>query len=278
MSIITGPDAAARHNTATAHTAPSQPSLIRTHTKAQLLEQLRIPVAVISSVVFPALVLMFFVVPQPAVTADPMASLESIAQLGVFGVMSAFLFNYGVGVAEDRANPWSSYVRSLPVGALPGILGRAVTGMLFAFMSLLPVLILGALLTSAPDAFTSDDLPWWRVPFAVAVWLLCGLPFLALGLFIGHLCTSKVAVAVTQVVFFPLAFAGGMMLPPLMFPEWLNTLSLFLPSRAARDLSVFALTGEGLHPATVLCLLAWLLVLGAAALWAARRDQGRRFR
>ena len=33
---------------------------------------------------------MFFVVPQPAVTADPMASLESIAQLGVFGVMSVY--------------------------------------------------------------------------------------------------------------------------------------------------------------------------------------------
>lgn len=263
---------------ATGTAAPSQRSLIRTHALAQLLEQLRIPIAVISSVVFPALVLMFFVVPQSSVTASPTASLESIAQLAVFGVMSAFLFNYGVGVAEDRANPWSSYVRSLPVGALPGILARGLTGMLFAFMSLLPVLVLGAILTSAPDAFTSGDLPWWRIPLAVAVWLLCGLPFLALGLFIGHLCTSKVAVAVTQVVFFPLAFAGGMMLPPLMFPEWLNTFSMFLPSRAARDLSVFALTGEGLEPTTIVCLLAWLLVLGAAAIWAARRDQGRRFR
>lgn len=257
---------------------PSRLSLIRTHTKAQILEQLRIPVAVISSVVFPALVLLFFVVPQSSVTSSASASLASIAQLAVFGVMSAFLFNYGVGVAEDRANPWSSYVRSLPVGPLPGTLARAVAGMLFGLLSLIPVLILGAVLTSALDAFTSGELPWWRIPFAVVVWLLCGLPILALGLFIGYMCTSKVAVAVTQVVFFPLAFAGGMMLPPLMFPEWLNTLSLFLPSRAARDLSVFALTGEGLHSTTLVCILAWLIVLGAAALWATRRDQGRRFR
>lgn len=265
-------------STSTPATPPSQLALIGTHTKAQLLEQFRIPVAVISSVVFPALVLLFFVVPQPSVTSNPGASLAAIAQLAVFGVMSAYLFNYGVGVAEDRANPWSAYLRALPVGPLPGILARAAGAMLFGLMSLLPVLVIGATLTSALDSFTDGDIPWWRIPFAVVVWLLCGLPFLALGLLIGYLCTSKVAVAVTQVVFFPLAFAGGMMLPPAAFPEWLNTLSLFLPSRAARDLSVFAITGEGLEPTTVVCLLVWTLVLGAVALWAARRDQGRRFR
>lgn len=263
-------------NTSTA--APSQFSLIRTYTKAQLLEQFRIPVAVISSVVFPALVLLFFVVPQSSVTDSPQASLSAIAQLAVFGVMSAYLFNYGVGVAEDRANPWSAYLRSLPVGPLPGILARAAGAMLFGLMSLLPVLLLGATLTSATDLFTNGDLPWWRIPFAVAVWLLCGLPFLALGLLIGYLCTSKVAVAVTQVVFFPLAFAGGMMLPPAAFPQWLDGFSLFLPSRAARDLSIVAITGEGLESGTVVCLLAWTTALTAAALWAARRDQGRRYR
>ncbi|NKX52685.1 ABC transporter permease, partial [Arthrobacter deserti] len=142
---------------------------------------------------------------------------------------------------------------------------------------LVPVLAIGALLTSAPEAF-ADGLPWWRVPLALAVWLLCGLPFLALGLFIGYRCTSKVAVAVAQVVFFPIAFAGGMMMPPAVFPPWLNTLSLFLPSRAAHDVAVHALTGEGLHATSIPGLVAWTLLLGGLALWANRRDQGRRFR
>lgn len=258
--------------------APTRSSLIRTHAKAQILEQLRIPVAVISSVIFPALALLFFVIPQQAVVQDPVASLTAIAQLGLFGVMSSFLFNYGIGVAEERANPWSSYVRTLPAGALPSTLARALTAMLFALLSLIPVLIMGALLTAAPEAFTGGDLPWWRIPMSLAVWLLCGLPFLALGLFIGYLCTSKVAIAVTQVVFFPLAFAGGMMLPPFLFPDWLNTLSLFLPSRAARDIAVQSLSGEGLHATSILCIAAWTGLLGALALWANRRDQGRRFR
>ncbi|GAA1125087.1 ABC transporter permease [Arthrobacter flavus] len=258
--------------------APTQATLIRAYTKAQVLEQLRIPVAVISSTIFPALALLFFVIPQQATVQDPIASLTAVAQLALFGVMSAFLFNYGIGVAEDRANPWSSYLRTLPAGPLSSTLARALTAMLFAFIALIPVLILGATLTAAPDAFMSGTLSWWRIPVSIAVWLLCGLPFLALGLFIGYLCTSKVAIAVTQVVFFPLAFAGGMLLPPFLFPDWLNTFSLFLPSRAARDISVQVFTGESIELLSLVTIIVWTLLLGTLALWANRRDQGRRFR
>ncbi|UPO76075.1 ABC transporter permease [Arthrobacter sp. Helios] len=258
--------------------AKSQLHLIRTHTRAQVLEQLRIPVAVLSSTIFPTLALVFFVLPQTAVTSNPLASLTAIAQLAVFGVMSAFLFNYGIGVAEERANPWSSYVRTLPAGAVPATVARALTAMMFAFFALVPVLVVGALTTAGMDLYLDGTLPWWRVPLAVAVWLLCGLPFLCLGLLIGYLCTSKVAIAVTQVVFFPLAFAGGMMLPPEIFSPGLDLFSRFLPSRAARDLSVSALSGEPFEATAVICFLAWTAVLAAGAIWANRRDQGRRFR
>ena len=150
--------------------------------------------------------------------------------------------------------------------------------MMFAFFSLLPVLLVGVLTTAALEAFTSGVLSWWRIPAAIPVWLVCGLPFLFLGLLIGYLCTSKVAIAVTQVVFFPLAFAGGLMLPPALFSPGLNTFSLFLPTRAARDVSVAVFAGEPIGPGTILCLLVWTLLLGALAVWANRRDQGRRFR
>ncbi|GAB3530598.1 ABC transporter permease [Arthrobacter monumenti] len=257
---------------------PTQLRLIKAHTKAQILEQLRIPVAVISSTIFPSLVLLFFIVPQQDVASMPAFALQSIAQLAMFGVMSAFLFGYGIGVAEDRASPWTTYLRTLPVGPLPGTVARAVTAMMFSFFALIPLLILGAVLTSAPEPFVSGDLSWWRIPLTIAVVLLCGLPFLAMGLAIGYLCTSKVAIAVTQVLFFPMAFAGGMMLPPMMFPGWLNTISLLLPSRAARDLAVESLSGSGISSSSVLVIVAWIALLGGLALWANRRDQGRRFR
>jgi ABC-2 type transport system permease protein len=257
---------------------PGLLTLIRVHARTQILEQLRIPVAVVSSAIFPSLSMTFFVLPQQNTTNDPMQALTAIAQLALFGVMNSFLFNYGIGVAEERANPWNSYLRTLPTGPVPTTLARALTAMVFALIALIPLLTLGFLLTQAGSAFTDGTLPWWRIPAALVVWLLCGLPFLAMGLIIGYLCTPKVATAVTQVAFFPLAFAGGMLLPPFLFPDWLNTFSLFLPSRAARDISVHILTGTAIPATSTLCILAWTMVLGSLALWANRRDQGRRFR
>ena len=169
-------------------------------------------------------------------------------------------------------------MRTLPAGAVPPTVARALTAMMFAFFSLVPVMVVGVFSTAALDAFTTGTLSWWRVPAAVAVWLVCGLPFLFLGLLIGYLCTSKVAIAVTQVVFFPLAFAGGLMLPPDLFSPGLNTFSLFLPTRAARDVSVAVFSGQPMGVSSLPCLLAWTLALGALAVWANRRDQGRRFR
>ena len=82
--------------------------LIGVHTKAQLLDLIRTPVAIVSTTIFPTLAFLFFVLPQREVVNDSLWSLITVAQLAVFGVMSAYLFGYGIGIAEERANPWTS--------------------------------------------------------------------------------------------------------------------------------------------------------------------------
>ena len=51
------------------------------------------------------------------------------------------------------------------------------------------------------------------------------VPFLLLGLAIGYRLSSKAAIAVVQATLFPLAFAGGLFLPPEAFPAWLDAFS-----------------------------------------------------
>jgi ABC-2 type transport system permease protein len=87
--------------------APTNARLTGLHTRYQFTETIRVPIAVISTTLFPALSLLFFVVPQPF-AQDPQAATASAAQLAVFAVMSVCLFTYGVGVAEDRALPWTA--------------------------------------------------------------------------------------------------------------------------------------------------------------------------
>lgn len=213
----------------------------------------RIPIAVIGNTVFPALVLLFFVVPIPEVRGDPVAATSAVAQLAVLAVMSTCLFTFGVGVAEDRAPSWDGYVRTLPAGPTPRLAGRLLNGLVFALLGLLPVI-------------------------AVAVLIAGALPFLFAGLAISYTMPVKAALAVAQLLLFPLAFAGGLFLPPDTFPGWLDGLSRLLPTRVPRDLLVTVLTGTPPSTAAVTMLAVWTVLLAALAVWAYQRDEGRRFR
>lgn len=263
--------------TATAPAAPSRPALrpwgalARLHARSQFLETVRVPIAVIGNLLFPGLALVFFVVPQREITADPLVATAAIAQLGTFAIMSACLFTHGAGVAEDRDKPFDAFVRTLPARPGPRLAGRVLNGLVWAYIALVPLVLIGVLLTSA-------TLTPLRALGAAAMVIAVAVPFTLLGLAIGYSMSTKAALAVVQCVLFPLAFAGGLFMPPEVFPGWLDAISQGLPSRAARDLVVQVTTGIEGGSTALPVLLAWTVVLAALAVAAVRRDEGRRFR
>lgn len=252
-------------------TPPPAWRLALLHTKFQMLETMRIPVAMIGNLVFPALALIFFVVPQRTVAENPMFATAAVAQLSMFSVMSTALFTHGLGVAEDRALPFDSFVRALPAGALPRFLGRILTGLWLTALALVPLIAVGALLTEA-------TLPLGRLAASIGVVLLVAIPFTLLGLALGYWLSSKAAIAVVQVVLFPMAFAGGLFMPPEIFPPWMNSISLALPSRAGRDLLVGVTTGAEMPASTIPVFVGWTVAFAVMAVIAYRNDEGRRYR
>lgn len=241
------------------------------HARYQLLEVLRVPIAVIGNLVFPGLALAFFVLPQRAVAQDPVLATQAVAQLALFAVISTCIFTYGVGVAEDRAQPFDAYVRTLPAGPVPRMGGRLVVGGIFSLLSLVPLVFIGAFFTAASPTTA-------RLLGGVVAVLLAALPFLFAGLAIGYALPFKAALPVAQVVLFPVAFVGGLFMPPEVFPRWLDTFSGFVPTRAGRDLLVHVTTGSGATALDLVVLVVWTVVLAFLAVVAYRRDEGRRFR
>ena len=67
-------------------------------------------------------------------------------------------------------------------------------------------------------------------------------------------------------------------MPPQLFPDWLETLSRFFPSRHARELVLATVEGTSPEWWAVLGAVVWTLLLAAVALWLYRRDEGRRYR
>lgn len=260
---------------ATSSATPARPvgrlRLTWLHLKFQFLETVRIPMAVIGNALFPALAMVFFVVPQPTVAGNPAFATMAVAGLAMFAVCSASLFTYGLGVAEDRALPFDPFVRSLPAGPGPRMAARVGNGAIFALIGLLPLIVVAWLFTDA-----AATVP--QLAAGVGMILVTSVPFVLLGMAVGYSLSAKAALPVVQVILFPLAFAGGLFLPPMMFPAWLDTLSQFTPTRAGRDLLVQALTGAPAYPAAWAVLLGWTAVFAALAAAAYRRDEGRRFR
>ena len=146
-----------------------------------------------------------------------------------------------------------------------------LTGFTLGLLSIIPVILVGALFTSATVTPT-------RLLLGIVALLIGALPFLLGGLAMGYALPVKAALPVVQVVFFPMAFAGGLLLPPQLFPGWLNAISVLLPSRGARELVVWATTGTPPNVLALVVLVVWAVALAALAAWALRRDEGRRFR
>jgi ABC-2 type transport system permease protein len=244
-------------------------SLALTNAKFQLIETSRIPIAFVGSAFFPAASMLFFVVPFTG--DDPIVSTFATASMVTFAVMTTNLFQYGVGVAEDRAQPWDPYTRTLPAGPAPRFAGRILAGLLMMAVSLIPVVLIAAFFTKATitgPAFLA----------AIGATAVIAVPFTLMGLGIGYSLPSKAAIVVAQLLFFPLAFGGGLMTGgPDNMPGFLSHIAPYLPSGGAAELMWAAVGDYPFQTTSLITLAGWTTVLAAFAVWAYRRDEGRRF-
>jgi ABC-2 type transport system permease protein len=233
-----------------------------------LVETVRIPIAMIGTVFFPAVTMIFFVVPFAG--ADPIGAAFATASMVTMAVMTTNLFQYGIGIAEDRAQPWDPFTRTLPAGPGPRFAGRVLCGLLLTYVSLTPVVVIAAVWTEA----TVEPA---RLALAAGTVVLIAVPFTLMGLTIGYALPSKAAIAVAQVLFFPLAFGGGLMTGPGDAPGFVETIAPYLPTGGAVRLMWAAVGDFPVQPASVAALVGWTVAFGAVAAWAYRRDEGRRF-
>ncbi|GAA3137286.1 hypothetical protein GCM10010466_30190 [Planomonospora alba] len=243
-------------------------SLLLTHTRYQFLETARVPISVIGNGFFPAASMLFFVVPFAG--GDPVGAAMATASMMVFAMMTSGLFTHGTGVANDREQPWDPYVRTLPAGPWPRLGGRVLNALAFALIGVLPVLVISALFTEATATPA-------QLVLGLGALLVAAAPFQLLGLFIGYTLPFKAALAVVQLVFLPLAVGGGLMTSPQHPPAFIAAVAPYLPTRGAVEL-VWAAVGYGPPRTLPLVMFAvWTAAAGALAVWAYRRDEGRRF-
>jgi ABC-2 type transport system permease protein len=240
--------------------------LVRAYARAEVLELLRYPSFSIPTLLFPALLFLFFGVPSEE--ADETILMASYA---AFGVLAVALFQFGVGIASERASPWQVYLRTLPVSARVRFAARLLAAAAFSLASAGAVVAVALALTSAALGAAQ----WVRFGLALA---LGTIPFGLLGLAIGYWLTPKGALPVANLLFLGLAFLGGLWTGPEHLPDAVSSFSRLLPTRQWGEIVWAPVVREPWEWWPWLGLSAYAAVFGLLAAWGYRRDEGQQYR
>lgn len=237
------------------------------HARAATVELIRLPAFAVPTIGFPSLFFLFFAVPgfgaeQPALATSLYAG---------FAVLGVAFFQFGVGIAVERATPWERYLRTLPLTPATRFGSRLLSAL--AFGSLAAAAVVGvALATISPEL---SGVAWLRLSLT----LLAGsIPFALLGIALGYLASPRGALPIANVAYLGLSYAGGLWTGPDQLPHAVQSVSVALPTRAYADLLAGASLNAGLSARACVVLAGYTLAAAWLAVQAYRRDEGQRYR
>lgn len=179
--------------------------------KYEFLRLLRTPMFSIPTLLFPTLFYVLFGVLLAGHRGGVAAAQYLLATYGVFGVMGAALFGFGVSVALDRHNGYLVLKRALPMPPGAYLLAKMAMAMLFGA-------IISTLLMLLAFTLAKVTLQPWQWATLLLVDVLGAMPFCALGLYIGSLANGNGAPAIVNLVCLPMTFLSGLWMPLSMLP------------------------------------------------------------
>lgn len=242
-------------------------TLVRAHARVGFLDLMRWPGYVVPTVVFPAMFYLLFDLPF-ARHSVPIANATALAFI-VFAIAGVTLYQFGVGIAQERGRPWERYLRTLPVSPFERFAARILVALAFGILT-------ASVVALTARAFTPIDLStaqWLRV-FVYS--LAGGVPFVLIGISLGYWLSARAAVPVATALNLLLAYAGGLWMPPSDLPRFVAAISPYLPTRQFADL-LWSVTGSGEALRPLFGLAAYTAIFGMLAVAGYRRDERKRY-
>jgi ABC-2 type transport system permease protein len=241
--------------------------LLGLHTYYLTLENFRQPMYLVSTFVFPSLFFWFFGIPN---APDERGLALLTASFSAFAVLSVVLFQFGIGLANDRETSWYSYLRVLPAPNGTTLVARVLSGVIFATLGVAGVLLTAKFLGKL------DFAPYRWGAFASTL-VLGAIPFACLGLALGLIVSARSATPVLNLTYLPLSFAGGLWMPPNLLPKIVQDISEYLPSRHYGELLWATLLDGEMKDRDLYGLLLATILLTILLCILIRREQDQRF-
>jgi ABC-2 type transport system permease protein len=258
---------------ATVARAPILPMLVR-QTGAEFLKLWRVPAFSITSLFLPVMFYAFIGIGQSKQQIFPGVSFGAyfLASMAVYAVANVMIFSFGISVATERGQKMDVLMRATPMPPWLYLLSKCITALVFAAMTLV-VLFPFAYFAGSVRLEPSE---WVTLAYRV---LLGSIPFIALGFAIGYLSGPNSAVAVINLIYLPTAFASGLFFPKQLLPQFIQNIAPYLPLHFFGQLGWDAIGAptDGSVTTDWIYLTVYGVLFIALALWAYRREEGRKF-
>jgi ABC-2 type transport system permease protein len=190
-----------------------------------------------------------------------------MVSMSVFGAMGAAV-SIGGRIAGERQAGWTRQLRLTPMPGRMYVASKAVTALAVAVPALALVYAVGAVVEGV--RLPASD---WAL---AAGWSLLALvPFVAMGIWLGHRLTVDVLGPLSGALFTGLGVLGGVWFPVDQLPSAMQGLAKALPSYWLAQAGREPLAGSwiGWHGVSVLAV--WTVVFAVLGARAYQRDTAR---
>ncbi len=257
-------------------TAPIMPMLAK-QAWAEFIKLFRVPAFSTTSIVLPTMFYAFIGLGNAKQPLFPGAHVTFgayfLASMALYGVANVMVLGFGISLANERGQKQDLLMQSTPLPAGVYFVAKAISALVIALIALL-VLCLFAAIAGGVNLTTEQ----WLTLLGRS--MLCSVPFIGLGFALGYLAGPNSAPAVTNLIYLPTAFASGLFFPLNLLPHFLQNVAPYLPLYRGAQLvwdSVGAPTSGGDINRDWLYMAGYTIAFFALAVWAYRRDQGRKF-
>jgi ABC-2 type transport system permease protein len=257
-------------------TAPRLPMLAR-QAYAEFIKLFRVPAFSTTSIVLPAMFYAFLGLHQ---AAQPLARGSHVtfgeyflASMALYGVANVMVLGFGISLANERGQKQDLLMQSTPLPAVVFFFAKAISALAIAFLALIAL----SLFAYVGGGINLDASQWVTL---LARAMVCSVPFIGLGFALGYIAGPNSAPAVTNLIYLPTAFASGLFFPLNYLPQFLQNIAPYLPLYRGAQLvwdSVGVPPQGGSITTDWLYMGAYTVAFFLLALWAYRRDQGRKF-
>jgi ABC-2 type transport system permease protein len=192
-----------------------------------------------------------------------------LASYAVFGMVGASLFGVGVALASELSAGWLELKRASPMPPLAYLLAKCASAMAFG-------VIIVSILTAMSMTIGHVSLTLPEYGRLMALTIVGVVPFACMGMALALFIPANAAPGITNMIYLPMSFCGGLWVPIMFLPKFLQQFALVLPTYHLGQLTlgIFGYQSSGSTASHWLALAGFTLVmLGVAAIAFRRNEQ-----